>query len=280
MFIETERTPDPATIRFLPGRPVLETRTVEFADPALAERSPLARRLFAIAPVRRVALGPDYITVTKAEKADWRDLKPEVLAAIMQHFLAGEPVMGPAEPDFEAEPEDAEVVEELRNLIETRIQPTAAERGGDVVFRGYRDGVVYLEFQGAGVALRGAIANMLRHYVPEVLDVRDWRDALPRPGLDTPEGRTILRLLDERINPAVVAHGGHVALVDVKDDTAFIRLEGGCQGCGMADVTLKQGIEFEIMRAVPTITSVLDVTDHAGGKNPYYQPGKGGASPF
>ncbi|MCZ6530231.1 MAG: NifU family protein [Chloroflexi bacterium] len=116
--------------------------------------------------------------------------------------------------------------------------------------------------------------------MPEIDAIKDYRDAIPKPGLDTPEGKEIQRLLDERINPAVAAHGGHIALVDVQDDTVYIRLEGGCQGCGMADVTLKQGIETEIKQLVPKITSVLDATDHAGGENPYYQPNKGGESPF
>ena len=101
---------------------------------------------------------------------------------------------------------------------------------------------------------------------------------MPKPGLGTEEGKAIRQLLDERINPQVAAHGGHIALVDVKGDTAYIRLEGGCQGCGMADVTLKQGVVREIQARVPAITTVLDVTDHAGGTNPYYQPGKGGTS--
>ncbi|MEE8279491.1 MAG: NifU family protein [Alphaproteobacteria bacterium] len=103
---------------------------------------------------------------------------------------------------------------------------------------------------------------------------------MPKPGLETPEGEAIQRLLEERVNPSVAAHGGHISLVDVKDNTVYIRLEGGCQGCGMADVTLKQGVETEIKRVAPNITAVLDVTDHAGGTNPYFQPGKGGVSPF
>ena len=121
---------------------------------------------------------------------------------------------------------------------------------------------------------------MLQHYVPEVQAVKDYRDALPKPGLESPVGLGVQRVLAERVNPAVASHGGYIALVDVQEDTAYIRLEGGCQGCGMADVTLKQGVEREILQAVPEITRVLDVTDHAGGSNPYYQPGKGGMSPY
>ena len=134
--------------------------------------------------------------------------------------------------------------------------------------------------EGGAFSLMDGIANMLRHYVPEVKDVMDYRDAMSKPGLETPEGEAILRILDEQVNPSVASHGGHISLVDVKDDIAYIRLEGGCQGCGMADVTLKQGVETAIMREVPTITSVLDVTDHADGSNPYFQPGKGGMSPM
>jgi Fe-S cluster biogenesis protein NfuA len=107
--------------------------------------------------------------------------------------------------------------------------------------------------------------------------VKEDRDAISKPGLDTEDGRAILQVLDERINPSIASHGGHISLIDVKDNTVYVRLEGGCQGCGMADVTLKQGVEVEIKNAVPSIVAILDVTDHAGGENPYYSPGKGGA---
>jgi len=156
----------------------------------------------------------------------------------------------------------------------------STQSGGNVTYRGFKDGVVYLEFEGSAFSLLTGIANMLRHYVPEVEAVKDHRDALPKRGLETPDGKAIRALLEEQVNPAVAAHGGHISLVDVTDDTAYIRLEGGCQGCGMADVTLKQGVATEIQRVAPAITTVLDVTDHAGGSNPYYQPGKGGMSPF
>ena len=126
----------------------------------------------------------------------------------------------------------------------------------------------------------GAIAEHFAAGEPVILDEGQ---PLPKPGLDTDDGKAIQNLLDQRINPQVASHGGHISLVDVLDDTAYIRLEGGCQGCGMADVTLKQGIAKEIQALVPTISKVLDVTDHAGGMNPYYQPGKGNGaatSPF
>ena len=173
---------------------------------------------------------------------------------------------------------DPELAAKIKDLIDTRIKPVASQNGGDVNYRGFKGGIVFLEITGAASELMMGIKNMLRHYVPEVEDVADYRDAIPKPGLDTAEGKAIRHLLDERINPQVASHGGHIALVDVKDDTVYIRLEGGCQGCGMADVTLKQGVATEIQSLVPAITTVLDVTDHAGGTNPYYQPGKDGMS--
>lgn len=137
-----------------------------------------------------------------------------------------------------------------------------------------------LEFQGGAYALQGGIQTMLRHYIPEVEEVINHLDAIPKPGLDTPEGQAIKRVLDDEVNPQIAMHGGHIALVDVIEDTAYVRLEGGCQGCGMASVTLKQGVEGAIMQVAPSITQVLDTTDHAGGENPYYQPGKDGMSAF
>jgi Fe-S cluster biogenesis protein NfuA len=139
---------------------------------------------------------------------------------------------------------------------------------------------VLLEMVGSGYGLKDGVENMLRHYVPEVTGVSDFREAEPKPGLETPAAKAIQALLDDMVNPSVAAHGGYISLVDVREDTAYIRLEGGCQGCGMADVTLKQGVATEIQRVAPSIASVLDVTDHAGGDNPYYQPGKGGMTPF
>ena len=284
MFIETATTPNPATLKFLPGRTVLESVPLSFRDAESARRSPLAGRLFDTGSVTRVFLGADFITVTKTDDIEWQQLSPVVLGAIVEHFVAGDPILieapdeTAAETFFEAD--DAELVAQIKDLIETRIRPTAVQSGGAVNFRGYRDGVVFVEIEGAGFELIAGVRNMLQHYFPVVSDVRDWRDAQPKPGLETPEGLAIRALLDDSVNPAVAAHGGHIALVDVQDDTVYIRLEGGCQGCGMADVTLKQGIETEIRRAVPSIRNVLDATDHAGGSNPYYQPGKGGASPF
>ncbi len=285
MFIQTEPLDDPDRMRFLPGCTVLESDasgTTSFADSVEAVRSPLARRLFAVDEVAAVELGPDHITVTKAAATDWRVLKPTVLGAVMEHFVSGEPVLldptaGPplgGGDGVEAEEADPAVVAEIRELIETRIRPTAAQGGGDVVFHGYKDGHVLLDMKGPAFQLKAGIENMLRHYVPEIKGVKDFRDDLPKPGMNTPEAAAIQELLDTRINPSVAMHGGHIALVDVQEDTVYIRLEGGCQGCGMADVTLKQGIEVQIKETVPEIRRVLDVTDHASGDNPYYQPAK------
>ncbi len=284
MFIATETTADPATIRFLPGRSVTGSGTADFADAESAKRSPLAERLFAIDTIAAVSLGADFITVTKAADADWRDLKAAVLAAIMEHFVEGKPALlagAAAESPGEAG-EDTEVVAQIKELIETRIAPGVAQNGGEIAFRGFEDGIVLLDLEGPAVGLKDGIANMLQHYVPEVTGVRPYEEhtRLQKAELNTPVALAVRKLLDEQINPGVASHGGHIALIDVKDDTVFIRLEGGCQGCGMADVTLKQGIEQTIRQTVPSITAVLDVTDHAGGSNPYYQPGKGGVSPF
>ena len=279
MFIQTQATDNPDCMKFLPGRVVTGGREIEFQGPDAASRSPLAQRLFAVDSVSRVALGDDHIAITKTPDVAWHIVKPVLLGAIMDHFVAGDPVLledANDTPELDVD----EISIQLRELIETRIRPTAQLSGGDVSYRGFEDGVVLLEMEGSAFSLLDGIANMLRHYVPEVRDVVDFRDALPKPGLETPEGEAIQRILDEQINPAVASHGGHISLVDVQEHTAYIRLEGGCQGCGMADVTLKQGVETTILREVPAITSVLDATDHAGGENPYFQPGKDGMSPM
>ena len=284
IFIQTERTTNPARMRFLPDRAVLSSGTAEFRDAESSARSPLARRLFEIEGVTGVFLDAESVTLSKSDDKDWQILKSVILVAIMDHFTAGEPVLDEtgkeAEGDelFEDEDADPEITATIKELIDTRIKPAATQDGGDVNYRGFKDGIVFLEMTGPVFGLMSGIEKMLRHYVPEVEGVADYRDAVPKPGLDTAEGKAIRHLLDERINPQVANHGGHIALVDVKNDTAYIRLEGGCQGCGMADVTLKQGVATEIQALVPTINRVLDVTDHAGGTNPYYQPGKGGPS--
>jgi Fe-S cluster biogenesis protein NfuA len=284
MFIATEATPDPAVMKFLPGRSVTGSGTADFAGADSASRSPLAERLFSIEAVAAVSLGPDFVAVTRAADADWGDLKTLVLRAIMEHFMEGKPALIESAAETEAggaSDADPEVVSQIKELIETRIVPVVAERGGKVVFRGFENGNVLLELEGAATTFQQAIGNMLQHYVPEVTRVSSYAEhlRLQKAELNTPDALTIRKLLDEEVNPAVASHGGHIALIDIKDETVYIRLEGGCQGCGMADVTLKHGVERAIRQAVPSISAVLDVTDHAGGDNPYYQPGKGGMSP-
>ena len=180
MFIETEGTPNPATLKFLPGRDVMGAGTADFAGPDLAARSPLATALFGLPGVARVFLGSDFVTVTKNDLADWQALRPQVLGAIMEHFVAGRPVIE-GEGDDMAEdvlPEDQEVVDQIKELLDTRVRPAVAGDGGDIVFRGYREGVVRLHMQGAcsgcpssSATLKHGIENMLRHYVPEVVSV-------------------------------------------------------------------------------------------------------------
>jgi NFU1 iron-sulfur cluster scaffold homolog, mitochondrial len=181
MFIETEGTPNPATLKFLPGRYVMDAGTADFASLASAERSPLAMALFDLPGVARVFLGSDFVTVTKTDETSWQALKPQVLATIMDHFVAGRPVIeasGDEDLADEIAPGDEEIVAQIRELLDTRVRPAVAGDGGDIVFRGYREGVVKLHMQGAcsgcpssTATLKHGIENMLRHFVPEVVAV-------------------------------------------------------------------------------------------------------------
>ncbi len=180
MFIETEGTPNPATLKFLPGREVMGASTADFASEAAASRSPLASELFTLPGVARVFLGGDFVTVTKSDAVEWQTLRPQVLGAIMEHFVAGRPVVE-SDGDATAEdvaPEDEEIVAQIKELLDTRVRPAVASDGGDIVFRGFRKGVVLLHMQGAcsgcpssSATLKHGIENMLRHYVPEVVGV-------------------------------------------------------------------------------------------------------------
>lgn len=285
MFIQTEETQYASELRFIPGVPVLKSGTVSFERGDDVGRSPLVERLFEIGELCRADLRADSITLSKHDGKDWTLLKPAILGVIMDHFMSERPVLLDGTPDPGSSSSattdgDDEVVGQIEELLETRIRPVARDQGGDIVFRGFEGGRVVLEFHGAAHTLQGGIQTMLRHYIPEVEEVVNHLDAIPKPGLDTDEGRAIKRMLDEEVNPQIAMHGGRISLVDVVDDTAYVRLEGGCQGCGMASLTLKQGVEGAIMQAAPSITRVLDTTDHADGTNPYYQPGKDGTSPF
>jgi Fe-S cluster biogenesis protein NfuA len=179
MFIQTEATPNPATLKFLPGRDVLVGEPRDFRDAATATASPLAGALFEIPGVTGVFLGSDFISVTK-DQTEWAHLKPQILGVIMDHFLSGRPIMaegGAAEPagDEFFDEVDTETVEVIKELIATRVRPAVAMDGGDITFKGYRDGTVYLHMQGAcsgcpssTATLKSGIENLLRHFVPGV----------------------------------------------------------------------------------------------------------------
>jgi Fe-S cluster biogenesis protein NfuA len=182
MFIQTEQTPNPATLKFIPGRTVMPAGTANFTDRETAQRSPLAERLFAMPQVTGVFLGADFITVTKDDEGDWYQLKPAILGVIMEHFTTGRPVLlaAPGAADaVEAEEEEDEIVAQIKELLETRVRPAVAQDGGDIIFHDFEDGVVYLHMQGScsgcpssTATLKAGIENMLRHYIPEVNEVR------------------------------------------------------------------------------------------------------------
>ncbi len=184
MFIQTEATPNPSTLKFIPGREVLNSGTRDFRDRTAAERaSPLAARIFEVDGVEGVFLGSDFISVTKGS-GEWQHLKPALLGAIMEHYMSGAPALTDA-PEAEAQEEgqysgeDGEIVETIKELLETRVRPAVAQDGGDITFHGYKEGVVYLHMRGAcagcpssTATLRHGIENLLRHFIPEVQEVR------------------------------------------------------------------------------------------------------------
>lgn len=181
MFIQTEPTPNPATVKFLPGREVLPRGAVDFTDPdEAAAKSPLAHRIFAVGGVTGVHLGRDFVAVTKAETEDWYLLKPAVLGAIMEHYMSGEPVLVGEVPAADIAPEDEDdTARKIRELIETRVRPVVARDGGDIVFYGFERGIVYLHMRGACsgcpsalITLKNGIENLLKYHVPEVVEVR------------------------------------------------------------------------------------------------------------
>ncbi|MFD1797027.1 NifU family protein [Paracoccus aurantiacus] len=182
MFIQTETTPNPATLKFLPGQPVLERGTADFTDAEAASVSPLATRVFAVNGVSGVFLGSDFVTVTKADSAEWDHIKPAILGAIMEHFQSGAPAMqGAADLTGHADHsgEDEGIVSQIKELLDTRVRPAVAQDGGDITFHGFDKGVVYLHMQGAcagcpssTMTLKMGIENLLRHYIPEVTEVR------------------------------------------------------------------------------------------------------------
>lgn len=188
MLIETESTPNPATLKFLPGQAVMDAGTRDFASPEEAEASPLASALFSLGDVTGVFFGRDFVSVTAAPGVGWGDLKPDVLGILMDHFLAGVPLFNAASAGFAVPPEDeagfaddpadADIIEQIKELIETRVRPAVANDGGDIVYRGFDKGNVYLKMQGAcagcpssSATLKNGIESLLKHYVPEVTAV-------------------------------------------------------------------------------------------------------------
>ena len=183
MFIQTEATPNPATLKFIPGKIVLEESTRDYRDADTASESPLAERLFAIDGVTGVFFGSDFITITK-DGSDWQHLKPAILGVIMEHYMSGVPIieggegsMPTSEEDFDDA--DQEIVDTIKELLDTRVRPAVAQDGGDITFHGYRDGIVHLHMQGAcadcpssTATLKQGIENLLRHFIPEVNEVR------------------------------------------------------------------------------------------------------------
>ena len=182
MFIQTEETPNPATLKFIPGRSVLDSGTRDFRSPDEAEISPLASRIFAVDGVTGVFFGQDFVTVTK-DAVDWAHIKPAILGAIMEHYMSGTPVLTGAEDASDDEEffdeADAETVSVIKELIDDRVRPAVANDGGDITFQGYRDGIVYLHMRGAcagcpssTATLKYGIENLLKHFVPDVQEVR------------------------------------------------------------------------------------------------------------
>jgi Fe-S cluster biogenesis protein NfuA len=178
MFIQTERTPNPATLKFLPGVPVMPSGTANFSAAAEAQKSPLAVGLFGVEGITGVFLGADFVTVTKMDDKDWDIMKPQILSAIMEHFQSGSAVI---EEDADSGDDDDldGIAQQIKELIDTRVRPAVAQDGGDIIFKGFEDGVVLLHMQGAcagcpssTATLKNGIENMLRHYIPEVTEVR------------------------------------------------------------------------------------------------------------
>jgi len=182
MFIQTESTPNPATLKFLPGQSVLDVGTADFPSAEAAQRSPLATRIVAAGGVTGVFLGLDFITVTKAEGVEWDHVKPAILGAIMEHYQSGKPAIEGAQAasgHAAHSGEDAAIVNQIKELLDTRVRPAVAQDGGDITFHGFDRGIVYLHMQGAcagcpssTLTLKMGIENLLRHYIPEVIEVR------------------------------------------------------------------------------------------------------------
>jgi len=183
MFIQTESTPNPATLKFLPGETVIEVGTADFPSAEAGQSSPLAKRIFAVGGVTGVFLGNDFVTVTKTDDTEWDHIKPAILGAIMEHFQSGQSAIDGAQAaaggHADHSGEDSDIVNQIKELLDTRVRPAVAQDGGDITFHGFDRGIVYLHMQGAcagcpssTLTLKMGIENLLRHYIPEVVEVR------------------------------------------------------------------------------------------------------------
>ncbi len=180
MFIQTEATPNPSTLKFIPEQTIMGQGTANFNDKETAVRSPLATRLFNVDGVDSIFLGSDFITVTKDDEQDWQVLKPMVLEALMNHFNSGEAVIKEEAAASDDAGEDSDIVKQIKELLETRVRPAVAQDGGDIIFHRFEEGIVYLTMMGAcsgcpssGATLKHGIENMLRYYIPEITEVRE-----------------------------------------------------------------------------------------------------------
>lgn len=182
MFIQTEQTPNPLTVKFIPGKDVSPDKSISYSNVEEAKHSPLAKRIFSLDGISAVFLGKDFISVTKNEDIDWQIIKPLILSQVMQHFMSDEKVVESIEntAKVEVSEEDKEIAEQIEELLETRVRPSVASHGGDIVFHGYSQGIVELELKGACsgcpssmATLKMGVENMLRHYVPEVQEVKE-----------------------------------------------------------------------------------------------------------
>lgn len=270
MFIQTHPLEDPACMRFTPSEPVLPVGMPPLGEAEAAELSPLARRLLLIDAVEGVSLSLDDVTVRRSAATEWYILKPAILGAIMEHYGSGDPVVTDA------------TMTRILELLDERIRPAVEAYGGEVLFKKFADGTLTLELIGGGGAKkRDMMTNIITHHLPEVTavtwigeapaaEIPDWVFNGNEEGPTGPEAEAVMALLDEKINPAVAAHGGRISLVDVTDHVAYVRMEGGCQGCSASAVTLQQGVQNAILTEVPTIQGVVDVTEHALGDNPFF----------
>lgn len=270
MFIQTHVLDDTEYMRFTPGEPVLSAGMPNMEEAEAAELSPLARRLLRIKEVEAVSLSLDDLTIRRSERSEWYILKPAILGAIMEHYGSGDPVV--SDP----------VLVRVLELLDDRIRPAVEAYGGELLFKKFAEGILTLELIGGGGAKkREMMTNIIIHHTPEVTaitwigeapsnEIPDWVFNGTDEAPSGPEAEAVLALLDEKINPAVAAHGGNIRLVDVTDHVAYVRMEGGCQGCSASAVTLQQGVQNAILTEVPTIQGVVDVTEHALGDSPFF----------